>query len=485
MSDRLFHDRRDAGRVLAGLLDHYRGRPDVVVLALPRGGVPVGYEVARALGAPLDVFVVRKLGVPEREELAMGAIAPGGVVVLNEDVIRGLNISPEVSRRVAEREGQELLRRERAYRGGRPPVDVRGKTVILVDDGLATGSSMKAATRALHKRGPAQVVVAVPAAPSSSCEDLSADVDEVVCATTPSPFYAVGASYWDFTQTTDDEVRQLLRAASETPTVDEEGPTDASLIRAQAAPAEDGTPRIDMLLDLVGDAHFVLIGEASHGTHEFYAARAAMTRTLIEEKGFGGRVSAWNLRDRHMTDTLDRLVAHLTRQRGQPARIVVWAHNSHLGDARATEMGLRGELNVGQLVRERHPDDCSVIGFTTYTGTVTAADDWGGPAQRKWVRPALPDSAEELFHEAGQKEFMIAFGSAPPAADLLSSARLERAIGVIYRPETERASHYFRARVSDQFDAVIHIDETRAVEPLERTTRWQLGDVPETYPYAV
>jgi predicted phosphoribosyltransferase len=137
MSDRLFHDRRDAGRVLAGLLDHYRGRPDVVVLALPRGGVPVGYEVARALGAPLDVFVVRKLGVPEREELAMGAIATGGVVVLNEDVIRGLNISPEVIRRVAEREGQELLRRERAYRGGRPPVDVRGKTVILVDDGLA------------------------------------------------------------------------------------------------------------------------------------------------------------------------------------------------------------------------------------------------------------------------------------------------------------------------------------------------------------
>jgi erythromycin esterase-like protein len=156
----------------------------------------------------------------------------------------------------------------------------------MVDDGLATGSSMKAAIRALHKLGPAQVVVAVPAAPSSSCEDLSADVDEVVCATTPSPFYAVGASYWDFTQTTDDEVRQLLRAASETPTVDEEGPTDASLIRAQAAPVEDGTPRSDMRLGLVGDAPFVLIGEASHGTHEFYAARAAMTRTLIEEKGF-------------------------------------------------------------------------------------------------------------------------------------------------------------------------------------------------------
>jgi erythromycin esterase-like protein len=146
---------------------------------------------------------------------------------------------------------------------------------------------------------------------------------------------------------------------------------------------------------------------------QFYAeqnARLVEAAEMYYRTMFAGRVSSWNLRDRHMTDTLDRLAAHLTRQRGQPARIVVWAHNSHLGDARATEMGLRGELNVGQLVRERHPDDCSVMGFTTYTGTVTAADDWGGPAQRKWVRPALPDSAEELFHEAGQKEFMIAFG---------------------------------------------------------------------------
>jgi erythromycin esterase-like protein len=163
----------------------------------------------------------------------------------------------------------------------------------------------------------------------------------------------------------------------------------------------------------------------------------------------------------------------------------VWANNSHVGDARATEVAAQGELNVGQLVRERHPGDCRLVGFSTYTGTVTAADDWGGPAERKWVRPALADSAEELFHEVGQKAFLVRPGSAPRAAQTLREARLERAIGVVYRPETERQSHYFRARVADQFDAVIHIDQTRAVQPLERTARWEEGEVPETYPFTV
>jgi predicted phosphoribosyltransferase len=211
MPDRLFRDRRDAGRVLASLLERYRGRNDVLVLALPRGGVPVAYEVATALGAPLDVFLVRKLGVPGHEELALGAIASGGVVVLNNDVVRGMGIRPEVVQWVAEREGHELLRREAAYREGRPPPDVAGKVVILVDDGVATGSSMLAAVSALRRLVPAQIVVAVPAAPESTCRQLQAVVDEVVCATTPSPFLAVGESYWDFTQTTDEEVRRLLR----------------------------------------------------------------------------------------------------------------------------------------------------------------------------------------------------------------------------------------------------------------------------------
>jgi predicted phosphoribosyltransferase len=211
MADRVFKDRREAGRVLAGLLDHYRDRDDVVVLALPRGGVPVAYEVARALHAPLDVFLVRKLGVPDHDELAMGAIASGGLIVINDDVVRGFRIRPEVVQRVAEEEGRELLRRERAYREGRPPVDVTGKVVILVDDGLATGSSMTAAVSALREQHPTKIVVAVPAAPESTCRALSAIVDELVCAATPSPFFAVGQAYYDFAQTTDDEVRELLR----------------------------------------------------------------------------------------------------------------------------------------------------------------------------------------------------------------------------------------------------------------------------------
>ncbi|GHE30360.1 hypothetical protein GCM10017673_36290 [Streptosporangium violaceochromogenes] len=214
MSDQLFQDRREAGRVLAGLLGRYRDRTDLVVMALPRGGVPVAYEVALALGAPLDVFVVRKLGLPGREELAMGAIAGGGVIVFNEDLVGALDISPRVIGRVAEREGRELLRRERLYREGRPPPDLAGKTVLLVDDGLATGASMRAAVEALRAHRPAWIVVAVPTAPEASCLELDALADEVVCAVTPSPFLAVGMSYEDFAQTTDEEVRDLLRAAS-------------------------------------------------------------------------------------------------------------------------------------------------------------------------------------------------------------------------------------------------------------------------------
>jgi erythromycin esterase-like protein/predicted phosphoribosyltransferase len=676
VSNRLFRDRGDAGRFLAGLLEQYRGHPDVLVLGLPRGGVPVAYEVAKDLGAPLDVFVVRKLGVPGREEVAMGAIGSGGVLVLNDDVVRGLNLSPEVVQRVAEEEGRELRRREQAYREGRPMPDLADKTVILVDDGLATGASMRAAVQALRQLRPVRIVVAVPAAPASTCRELEALADEVVCATTPSPFFAVGQSYWDFTQTSDDEVRGLLRAASTSRPPEGAGVyrtegagvhrTHAAVVRSEMVPVQDGVPADDRLFDLVGDASLVLIGEASHGTHEFYAARAEMTRRLIDEKGFcavaaeadwpdayrvnrfvrgqsadvtaeealrgferfptwmwrntvvldfvgwlherngrsaaeerakvgfygldlyslyrsiheviayldrvdpaaatrareryacfdhyggdgqtygqaaafgagetceqqvvdqlvdlhrraadytegdgplvaddffyaqqnartvkaaadyyrsmfTGRVPSWNLRERHMADTLDALAGHLRRQRHAPAKIVVWAHNSHVGDATATEVAARGEGTLGQLVRIRHPDDCRLVGFSTYTGTVTAADDWDRPADRKRVRPALPESLEELFHEVGQKEFLVPLGSAERAAGILTAARLERAIGVIYRPDTERQSHYFRARAADQFDAIIHIDETRAVEPLERTARWESGEPPETYPFA-
>jgi predicted phosphoribosyltransferase len=209
-----FQDRFDAGTTLATHLAAYAGRNDVVVLALPRGGVPVGFEVAKALQAPLDVFLVRKLGVPGREELAMGAIASGGVQVVNDDVVEALDVPPERLAAVAAAEEQELERRLRAYRSDMPPPDVKGKIAILVDDGLATGSSMRAAVQALRRLDPARVVVAVPTAAAETCERLAVEADEVVCASTPRPFHAVGLSYRDFAQTTDAEVSDLLRRAA-------------------------------------------------------------------------------------------------------------------------------------------------------------------------------------------------------------------------------------------------------------------------------
>jgi predicted phosphoribosyltransferase len=212
----LFRDRADAGRFLATKLMNYANRPDVLVLALPRGGVPVGYEVARLLCAPLDVFLVRKLGVPGHEELAMGALATGDLRVLNEDVVQALGIPEEVIASVVARERQELERRERLYRDDRPAPEVRGRVVILVDDGLATGSTMRAAVAALRQQRPARIVVAVPVGSPETCAELNSEADEAVCARTPDPFYAVGLWYDDFAQTTDDEVHDLLaRAAGE------------------------------------------------------------------------------------------------------------------------------------------------------------------------------------------------------------------------------------------------------------------------------
>ncbi|MFC4531208.1 erythromycin esterase family protein [Sphaerisporangium dianthi] len=666
MSDRLFCDRRDAGRALAGLLDHHRGRPDLLVLALPRGGAPVAYEVARALGADLDVFVVRKLGVPGQEDLAMGAIAGDGVIALNDDVIRGLAIPPEVVEHVAGWERREIARWERRFRQDRPAQRVEGREVIVVDDGLATGAAMAATIKVLRRLRPARVVVAVPACSAATYEELRTQADEVVVATTPSSFFVVDPSYWGFIEVTLEDVHDLLRASATSAQAKTVGqsPGDVAAIRAEAVPVGNDAPPPEVLFDLVGDARFVLIGGASHGTHEFYAARAALTRRLIEERDFRavavqadwpdayrvnryvlgrgrdatadealgdfqrfpawmwrnvvvldfvnwlrehndgvmtglagqtgfygldvhgahrsmqqivaalaesdpaaaararegyacfdhlgpedrpygfspacgaeaggeetliarlvdlrrgamssareegplpedelfyaqlnaaamqnadehyrsllcGRISAWNHRDRHMTDTLDALAEHLGRRHGAPAKIVIWCHDAHAGDARATEASCRGEVNLGMLVRERHGGDCRSIGMTTYTGTVTAADEWGGRPDRKWLRPALSDSVEELFHEVGEKRFLTWFAAAPRSADVLRSARLQRMIAAVYRPRSERRCHYFRARLCDEFDAVLHIDETRAVEPLDRTPRWDLGQLPRTYP---
>jgi len=665
MNSKVFQNRREAGRLLAEKLAAYANRRDVTVLALPRGGVPVAYEVARALRAPLDVFVVRKLGLPGHEELAMGAVATGGIRVLNQELLDNLRLPPHLIDTVAARELEELKRRERVYRDGRPPPDVRDRTVILLDDGLATGATMQAAIKALRELAPARIVVAVPTAPKDTCRSLRAEADEVICDITPEPFFGVGVWYADFTQTSDDEVRTLLAQSAQAGAPAVPRPSDSADEAVRRAAVElRGTDRdYDPLLERIGDAQFVLLGEASHGTHEFYRERAEITKRLLVEKNFSavaveadwpdayrvnryvrgasddfdaaealsdfrrfptwmwrntvvaefvewqrafnqsrseragktgfygldlyslrgsmkavlqyldridpeaakrarhryacfdqfgedtqtygfmtslnlsksceeevvkqlvdlraqvwdaarrtGRISeddifyveqnarlvknaevyyrsmflkeesTWNLRDRHMMEALEAVCAHLGRD-GAPVKMVIWAHNSHLGDARATEMSRRGEINLGQLVRERHGRNAVLVGFTTHHGTVTAASDWDGPPERKHVRPALAGSYEALFHEAHLGRFLLT--SQGEVRSHLLKARLERAIGVIYRPATERLSHYFDAKLPEQFDAVLHFDETSAVEPLAINAEWQAGEVPETYPFGV
>jgi len=216
----------------------------------------------------------------------------------------------------------------------------------------------------------------------------------------------------------------------------------------------------------------------------FYAeqnARLVRNAEVYYRTMFRGRVSSWNLRDRHMAETLEALIAHFERK-GRPTRIVVWEHNSHIGDARATSMGDMGEWNVGRLARERFGNEAVLVGFSTYTGTVTAASDWDAPAERKRVRPGLPGSFEALFHGVGTPDFLLNLRGDTAVAQALRDVRLERAIGVIYQPRTERLSHYFEARLPQQFDAVLHFDVTQAVEPLDRTAGWEMGEPPDTFP---
>ena len=675
-----FRDRSDAGQELASRLAQYRNRSGVVVLGLPRGGIPVAAEVARALNAPLDAFLVRKLGVPGHEELAMGAIASGGLHVLNDETIRDLGIPAAAIDAVEANERRELTRRERLYRGAKAPLDVAGKTVILVDDGLATGSTMRAGALALRERNPAWLVGAVPVASRGVCEAMRDVVDDMVCAETPEPFYAVGLWYDNFGQTTDDDVRSALAAAERrmaaapfpsttTPSGEpRSGPAARDAIAHSSLPLRGERADHDPLLERIGAAEIVLLGEATHGTNEFYRERAAITRRLIDEHGFNavaveadwpdaarvnrfvrgesddpdaasalgdferfprwmwrnadvlpfvqwlrdyndalpigavktgfygvdlyslhrsieavvaylekvdpeaaqrararygcfddfgdnpqiygqmvslgvaedcenevvgqlvemqrlaqetppgieltpdaaffaaqnarvarnaeayyramfrGRASSWNLRDTHMADTVDALIEHLTRRDGR-ARIAIWAHNSHLGDARATEMGLSGELNLGQLMRERHPGQTYGIGFSTYDGTVTAAADWDGPARRRRVLPALPGSYEDLLHEASavaESDLLLPLHGDNAAIESLTEPRLQRAIGVIYKPQTERFSHYFHAILPRQFDAVLHLDRTSAVQPLDPDPGHEEPDeTPETWPFGV
>jgi len=255
-----------------------------------------------------------------------------------------------------------------------------------------------------------------------------------------------------------------------------------SLAYSGAIPCENEV--VTQLIELRRRAEGYLRRDGWVADDEFFFAEqnALLVRDAEEyyQQMYRGDVSSWNLRDRHMAATLDSLAEHLDHQLGR-ARIVVWEHNSHVGDARSTEMGARGELNVGQLARQRYGRDCALIGFTTYDGTVTASTEWGGPSERKRVRPAMNDSHESYLHKANAGRFWLNLAD-QTVCETLVVPRLERAIGVIYRPESERGSHYFHARLGEQFDAVIHLDHTRAVEPLERTSLWDAGEPPETYP---
>jgi len=665
----LFPDRQDAGRCLGAALARAAFHGSPLVLALPRGGVPVAAEVARALRAPLDVLVVRKLGVPGHEEYAMGAIASGGIKILRKDLINSLELPRSAVEAVVARESAELARREVLYRGGRMHLPVAGRTVIVVDDGIATGSTMLAAVQLLRQEHARHIVVAVPVASPDAVQQLQTEADEVLALFQPEPFGAVGYYYQDFSQTSDAAVREILDAfanSADDPPGDPDPlrrPRDPlTLVRLEARPLTGADGDYDELLRMIDGASVVLLGEATHGTREFYQQRALITKRLIQEKGFNAvaveadwpdayrvnryvhgeghdpdaehalqgfqrfpswmwrnadvldfvdwlrehnskaasrgkqvgffgldlyslhksmdevirylekidpdearkakqrygcinrhgpdpqdygllvgsglsegcraavlrqllslqskeveylkrdgavpaeeyffaeqnarlvanaenyyrqmfrsDVSSWNLRDEHMMETLMEVVAHCRYHNGL-AKVVVWAHNSHLGDARATERARYGELNIGQLVRDAFPHQARLVGFSTYDGSVTAAAGWHLPAQRQRIRPALEQSYERLFHEVGIPSFWIDLRKESPGVEALRAPRLERAIGVVYRPETERQSHYFTARLSDQFDAIIHFDRTCAVEPSERTSTWDRDEAPETFP---
>ena len=667
-----FHDRTDAGKQLATALSHYKKRPDTIVLALPRGGVPVAYEIAHALHLPLDIVIVRKLGVPGHEELAMGAIANCEVRVLNEEIIQNLKIPPAAVAQVIAEEHAELERRSKTYRQGIAAPDLKGRTIILVDDGCATGSNMKAAVKAVEKQGPAHIVIAVPLASERAYQTMCELVDEVVCLDVPEPFFGVGRFYSDFSQTSDAEVKLLLnRARIET---NQRGyhmhhtrhSQMIADISAAAIPLSGHSADYDALINKIKDARYVLIGEATHGTEEFYHIRAELTKRLIQYHGFAAvavegdwpdcyrvnrfvrgesniksansalreflrfpnwmwrnnvtvdfvdwlekhnqayirpqdkigfygldlyclydsiqaviayldkndlpaanrarqfyacfdhghrlaldphkygyattmgvtsacekqavellvelrhkasdymkrngfaagedyfcaernakavldaehyyreifksRISSWNLRDKHMVETLYAVQEHLTHWRDEHAKIIVWAHNSHIGDARATEMGQNGEWNIGSLVREAHGSEAALIGFSTYYGTVTAASAWDGEAERKLVLPAIQESYEHIFHETGISDFLLILRDNEKLTPYFNLSRLQRAIGVLYLPQSERMSHYYFSKLSQQFDAIIHIDHSHALQPLETTGLWRETEMLETYP---
>jgi erythromycin esterase-like protein/predicted phosphoribosyltransferase len=651
-----FRDRADAGAQVALRLNHYARRSDAIVLALTASGLPIAHEVAHRLELPLAMLPAAVIDVPGRPGVPMGALVHGGVEVLDERAIERLGIPRALVRQEAARARLALDRRAELIALA-PIPSVQQHSVLLVDDALVVAAVAEAAIMTVGRMGAGTIAVAAPVGRKDVCERLGELAREVVCLAPLGPEDPVSARFESFPQIADPDLPQYVRPSDRVPPALE--PHQA--LRGGVQRLTGNWFDYDELLDGIGDARVVLLGEATHGTHEFYRERAIITRRLIQEKQFAavaveadwpdayrvnryvrgtgaddeavaaldgfrrfptwmwrnadvldfvgwlrarndhrpperrvgfygldlyslrasieavleylgkvdpegaararrrygcfdrfegemqsyayatgsglepsceravvdqllelhraraeyasrdgriapdeyffaeqnarlvrnaeqyyrtmlaGRAESWNLRDRHMAGTLQELLTFLERTVPNP-RVVVWAHNSHIGDARATEMGHLGELNLGQLAREQFGGRAVLVGFTTSTGTVTAASDWDGPAQRKTVRPPLPGSIERMFHEVEIPRFLVPLRSDPALARLLDPPRLERAIGVLYLPATERASHYFHARLASQFDYVLHFDETRAVEPLERTAEWESGELAETYP---
>jgi erythromycin esterase-like protein/adenine/guanine phosphoribosyltransferase-like PRPP-binding protein len=624
-----FVDRVDAGRQLARQLRHLK-EANPVVVGLPRGGVPVAAEVAEELRAPLDVLVVRKLGVPFHPETAMGAIGEGDAHVLDEHLVARLGIRAADVQRVEGMERSVLAQRLELFRAGRPAIPLTGRTVIVVDDGLATGSTARVACRIARARGAARVVLAVPVGAAERLREIqvSGAADEVVAVTAPRHFRAVGEHYRHFSSTADEEVVRLL----------DDG-TRLDEIRTLARPLRSGAD-LGELVDQVSDSRFVCLGEASHGTHEYYQWRAEISRRLIETSGFTwigvegdwpdcwrinqwvrslaerdldaaqmlmeferwptwmwanrdvadfldwlrafnlarspddrvgfygldvyslwdslrevigwlevnapaslkaamqawqcfvpfredphryaystrlvpqtceadvvallvemrrrareragdeaafaavqnaevaagaeqyyramvrGDRSSWNVRDHHMADTIDRLGAHL----GPASKGIIWEHNTHVGDARATDMASEGMVNVGQLVRERHHGEgVSLVGFAGHRGSVLAGSGWGAPEQVMEVPPARARTHEDLLHRALGEPSVLTFGP-DRAGPWLAGWFGHRAIGVVYAPERERGN-YVPTRMGGRYDALVWFEDTRALEPLHHEGR--------------